>query len=722
MPSLRLSFAKSLARLRRPKLAAGKNLELRSVPVREVGDPGKLSLKPDRADAAFEVASRLDAPSIKGVKPPPPPIVLELDAALAAPDTHSSGFDAWPDIEVHEDPVSEAVSARLLSLLLQPPYRAEEDEISAVPSDLYPYQAGALDALTEHSSFLLAAETGLSRTGIAVVALADLIQRREVRRALVIAPAVRHRHWQRTADDWAPGLVWSALGPGGRPVRREWHRPAHIVLCDPQRWVQDLSRGFVPRGEAPFDLIAVDSSLSVVHKSPQVMESVTRLRPGRRWALAGALPDQVEDWRTLFSFMTPDEPIGGQESLEGLRERLGDYYLSLRRADLGSELGIRVRREFWLDLDEQQAAAYREALAQERHTLRQLGESVARTHIESALGALNRATAFAQGRLDGVKIRALTDLLEAVGPNDNKVVLFSQYLHRTLEPLKQALHAYGAQVLSDTAANAEREQILATFRRDPRRRVLLAHLEARADGQRLPASHIVHFDVSWNSARRIRAEQRFFPDLKPDLPLTITEFWVAGTHDERLHDLLGSRGLLPSDLPQGTQLSELEGRITVQDWLSSVFQATEEVRRERAEPTGTGLLPGTTTLRAELENFSDEEMAEAVGVLTHALGFPNSARTSDPDFDGLSLKASPGIGTQGDVLVRVLRSEKNVGVAEGRALLEVVDEEEGYVGGCLVATTDFTTACKDLAEESEGRLSLVSGTEFYRHLRILGWL
>ncbi len=235
----------------------------------------------------------------------------------------------------------------------------------------------------------------------------------------------------------------------------------------------------------------------------------------------------------------------------------------------------------------------------------------------------------------------------------------------------------------------------------------------------------MHFDIGWNAARRIRAEQRFFPELKPEVPLTIYEFWIAGTHDEVLYEFLASKGLLAGDLPLGTRPAELEERMTVDDWRQHVFGAMPEEpadpRRIRSRRPTTGLLPGTAALRTALAELSEEELREAVGVLLEALGFALTETLSREEAPGIFLLATSE-ETGERVLVRVLQQEENVGVAAGRELLEASAERQEAEGAYLVTTSDFTAACKTLADDSDGALALVSGSEFFRHLRILGWL
>jgi hypothetical protein len=657
--------------------------------------------------------------------------LVTFPAKLAPPSLEFWPFDDWqtePSIgelapgggEVGQGDLQADPFLRQLWPLLDRPYLPTNGTKGAIETGLRDDQRQALWALVENPIMVLADDPGTGKSVTVCMALAGLVQERNIRRVLMLTPRSRQLHWLRQFHDLAPSLyVGRVQGPRAESGRL-WTEPFHVLICDYDRAAEELHRWRTSQ-DGNYDLLIADSVLAAIHRSPQGLQALSSAGGFGRWAIAGGTPSQSEDWRMLLHYLLPSEPIAHDTSKFELQKRAAPHLLRRTKLSLADSLAGRERRELWLELDGGQLGAYQSSLAEERHMLAQLGEAVTRTHIDSTLGELNRATAFSQGSLDGAKVRALTDLMEEISAAGDKAVLFTQYRHRALEPLLQALHAYGALMLPETAGQSERTQTLATFRRDPKRRILLVQVDARGDGERLPASHIIHFDIDWNSARRIRAEQRFFAQLKPDVPLTITEFWVAGTHDERLHELLAERNLLPLNLPPGTQPLELEDRITIDDWLERVIGVGVE-RRGASRPmaTTTGLLPGTTLLRSTLTGLTEAEMEQAVGALMEALGFSGPER-SQTSHEGVLALTAEADGTGERVLVWVLRTDGNVGVADGRELLADLKKRGSERAAYLVTTGDFTSACKKLAVESEGRLALVAGAEFYRHLRILGW-
>ncbi len=169
----------------------------------------------------------------------------------------------------------------------------------------------------------------------------------------------------------------------------------------------------------------------------------------------------------------------------------------------------------------------------------------------------------------------------------------------------------------------------------------------------------------------------------------------------------------------------MEGRIKLEEWLQDVLQVgpdeEDQPRIGIEPPAGTGILPGTSVLRDRLVEISPDTLMAGVETLMKALGYPEATLLDEQELGpGYLLAWRDGEEGVERVLVRCIQGPDNVGVAQGRSLLKEMEARGDSVGAYLMSTADFTSACRKLADESEGRLALVSGAELYRHLHILG--
>jgi hypothetical protein len=394
---------------------------------------------------------------------------------------------------------------------------------------------------------------------------------------------------------------------------------------------------------------------------------------------------------------------------------------------MSDELPRISRQEIWVELDEIQQREYEAALAEERHRLKSLGSSVTRTHVHAAIDRLKQIGNFHPDSWDGVKVRALVDLVEGVVASEAKIVVFCQYQNRAMERLLQVLEPYGVTSVRAEDSPERRGQALREFRGDADIHVLIAEHEARTDGKPLiEATYVIHFDHSWNPAIRKSAEQRIHPMLGPHPLINIFEFWLVNSVEEQIHEHLKVRNLLPGDLAQGTRPADVEESIAMDEWLKQVLEI--DAKPKPARRTGrlrpdTGLLPSTNFLRDQIADLTPEQDEDALRAIAEALGFLQTDRIDEPNEQSATLVAwrEDESGLNERILLRLIRSERNVGVKEGRRLLKDLNQNEGCVGAYMVAVTDFTSSCKKLADESNDRLALISGDEFLRHLHILGW-
>jgi hypothetical protein len=525
---------------------------------------------------------------------------------------------------------------------------------------------------------------------------------------------------------WAPGLIITAVH-GNRDMRAlDWKVPAHLYLTTRETLSFDIETGILEESHLVFDLAIMDGVHPTGLRFQGFPGQLSHLKAERRWVLAGALPVETEDWLALFRFLVPSEAESASGiTLPDVRRRFRPYILRRTKEDLASALPRKERLEIWLDLDQTQMAEYGESLAEERHQLAQLGSAVTQSHIRGAIERIQAAYNFSKDSLDSAKSRALVELVEQIAAADAKVIVFSQHREAGLDQLQPLLEPYGVLRLDSEIGGERREKIMRAFRDQRHWHVLLIEMGTSTGGEPLvEATYIIHFDQDWNPAQRLRAEARLYPEVFSAVPINVYEFWLANTIDENLHRVLMERDLMPTEVPQGTQPSELESRITMEDWLRSILEVPrgEEPVRVATEPTkGTGILPGTAVLRSRLSELSPDTLLAAVETLIKALGYPETEPLDDPDEEGgylLAWREDEELIER--VLVRCIRTEDNVGVAKARALLKAMETRRDCAGAYLVATSDFTASCKKFADDSDGQLALVSGTELYRHLHILG--
>jgi hypothetical protein len=374
-------------------------------------------------------------------------------------------------------------------------------------------------------------------------------------------------------------------------------------------------------------------------------------------------------------------------------------------------------------------------MAEERHRLEASGSGTTQEHVSTSLARLRGVMAFPAGR-GSAKVEALLDLLDEVIRDGRKVII--QAIDANIDRLLPLLGPYGVVAVRREQSPDDRISWLKMFREPSGAQVLVTEAQAiNGMGPFPEVAVLVQFDPDPDPAARHATEITVRPEPGSPQPLHCVEFWMVGTVDELIADLLDSRGisLVPSDAAAG---------LTTADWVEKVFGIVPAPKVQREAPMepapteapapatppaaaalakGTGMLPGTGMLRSQLHDLSPEILLSEVARWMQALGYPEAETVvSATDAGGTLLAWRETDAGRERVLVRCVRTEKNVGIAEAKALLQELDERSDCVGGYLVVTTDFTPACKKAADESEGRLALVSGAELWRHLHIQGLL
>jgi hypothetical protein len=576
-------------------------------------------------------------------------------------------------------------------------------------------------------ALLLADDPGTGKTAAACVALRALYQRGWARRSVVICLEHELRHWSRQLARWAPAMrVISIRGDRMQRAQR-WGQRAHIYLIGHEALADDILHGTLDPEDLGFDIAVLDNALLLPDFPEPVRAAFDRIRAGRRWALAGARPEDPEEWEAIFAFVLGDRTRVRRALSAGETGKAFETNLLRRtRAQLEAQLPAHTVSRTWIALTRDDEAAYDETLAEERHRLSQLGHEASQDDLAASYKRLADSAAVGRAGRLGAKAQAVVDLLADVTAAGHKAIVVTRPEGRGQERLRSALDPYGVVVLSSLRDEAELREDVETFLQRPSWHVLLADLETlERAGSLRGMPYLIHFASDWNPARCRQSEAWLLEGSGAGASQSVYEFLTLGTVEERLHRLLAERGWASDALPEGASPQDVAGALTHRDWVEGVFQVEVVVRQERVPvprpAITTGMLPGTDSLRTNLMGLPPAQLLDGVAQWVRALRFDEVETTRAADETGGDLTARRTVEGQTErVLVRCVRSEKNIGVAEAKGLLQALEPRSDWLGGYLVTTSDFTSACKKAADQSSGRLALVSGAELWRHLHIQG--
>lgn len=753
MPTFPLKPGKSISPMPKPHIASVRGLQIDAPGVH--GFPGDDPVAIPKLAMFFESTLTMGGGMVMHFSPGivEPPSILTMPIGMPPRKPPASLLDplrppalmairhAWPDGKEHVGPpelpraytpvferdgwrASELDPFLTLQPLLEPKIVDAETRNLLLSVPLREDQEEALETLLRNDQLLLADDRGSGKREIVAIALRALVQERKAGRVLILSSESGLRSWAQTLRDLAGSLAVT-LVRGDREQRAlDWQTVVPLLLVSYPTFRSDFQAMIVEQA-IQFDTLVMDNLLVETRRGGVEPNQFGRLRAARRWGLSGALPQRREDWLSVFSMLQAGGVKGdAQITLPDLKQQFLERTLRRPREEFKG-VPSRSREIVWLDMDGQQTQVYQEALAEERHRIRKLGGTLTGTHVDSALKRLKQASGFLGDGIDSVKVRALVDLVEDICSAGQKVVIFSCYPEESFQRLEPALDVYGMLRLQAGMSGDESAQVLSRFRNDDDMHVLLADTKARSDGQLMPQTgYIIHYDYDWNPAARLRAEQRLFPSLHRDRPLHIYELAVVRTVDEQLHRLLAKKRMLPGQIASDTRPADLEERVTLDEWLTDVFDISAtlvEVVEAAGQAPGSGPLPSTGYLRSWFDDKSPEEFMTDVGAILEGLGLPAWRLVGEPDEKGGDILASRAeVGETECILVRCLRTRKKVGIAVARSLMEDVERHPGCEGAQLITTSEFTSACKKYADKADNTLGLMTGSELFRHLRLLG--
>ncbi len=736
MPTWRTTLGRALTPGKAPHIGQARELpmpgqEVHAIPwredlaVRPIGDPLPVDLRLPTAPvteanyAVFEHPGPVSvlAPSDRGESTP------------AGPDRRGSGRpnlsasvsldQAWEQAPAPEAP---DIWDWILPLV-EPPAVGPAPAPQLGDNRLRPYQIEGVRQIMLGRSILLADELGLGKTVQASTAIYSLVQRGLARHALVVCSTSSLRHWLNHLQTWAPGLLVRLVRGGEANSQAAWTSQAHVYLTDHSGLIAALEVGALTESGLTFDLVVLDDLVGARNNGERLWEALDRLQAPRRLALTGAPPGSEDFWLSVFGLLFP-QPEAPEAEAGLMAAQAGPSPITIlrrTRIELAKQLPDRTRIELWIDLHGEQRQAYRQAIAEERRRLAGLGDAVSSEHIQTAVDRLVHAANYGPTPGKGAKADVLGELLEDVAASGLKAFVVVNDRKERLGSLAQTLERFGVVTVDVAESEVSGFNPVERFRSDPEMHVLLGGVGQADEIVAIPElSYIFHVDPYWNPVVRRRVDDLLRPEVAPGSPVIVYELWSAATLEARLHDFMLEKARFT-----GGDTSAASG-LSREDWLEYIIEVGRAASASGAPLQWTSdaeMLSEILPDKKLVTGMDPTELTEGVTDFIHALGFPDIEQLFGNSQAGVDLLAwREAEGRIERILVRCLTEEGNVGVADARLALDLLDEHPDISRAYLVGIGDFSAAAKKTAEESDGRLELISGSELARHLRLLGKL
>ncbi len=402
------------------------------------------------------------------------------------------------------------------------------------PRALRPYQHQGVRFLEDSDAALLADEMGLGKTVQAILALETALARADHQRALIVAPASLRLNWLSELRTWAPRLAVRIV-QGTAPDRR-----AHYVLPIPvliTSYDQLRTDVHTLPGDLRFGITLLDEAQRIKNVDSSTALSARLLPRDRAWALTGTpLENTPADLAAIFQYLRPGTVTAGMSRTEMIAALQG-FMLRRTKSEVLSELPPIILQDVPLELAGQQRRRYDDLW----HQREVLGDDTT-TWASNALALITKLKQLCNVDLqsgDSVKLDALRIICENLVGDDDKLLVFSQYV-TTLHFLREEL-SMPTLVYHGDLTDLEKDRVLDEFRARRGPLALLMSLRAGGVGLNLQeTSAVVLFDRWWNPAvedQAINRAHRF----GRTRPLHVFRFLVDDSVEQRIEEVLSEK-------------------------------------------------------------------------------------------------------------------------------------------------------------------------------------
>lgn len=427
-----------------------------------------------------------------------------------------------------------------LYYLLQPPLELlVGSEQLEFPFEPFPYQLDGIAFLFPRYAAVLADEMGLGKTMQAISTIRLLLCSGEVRSVLLICPKPLVTNWLREFSVWAPEVPVAPI-EGNSPTRQwQWNSPDIAVkIANYELLMRD--RDAVLDQDQHFDLVVLDEAQRIKNQKNATSLIVREISRTRSWALTGTpVENSPEDLVGIFEFLSPgylkaDMPVAsiGKATRDHMLRRTKDMVLE--------DMPPKLYRDADLELTPEQRSTYEKAETEGVVQLENLDQQLTIQHVFELVLRLKQICNFDPATGSSAKLERLVADMEEVAASGQKAIVFSQWV-KSIDAMRPALERFGPLEYHGRVPHKKRDGVIAQFKSDPSKHVILMSYGAGSVGLNLQfCRYVFLFDRWWNPAIEDQAINRAHR-IGAAGSVTVTRMLMQNTIEQRIAAVLDQK-------------------------------------------------------------------------------------------------------------------------------------------------------------------------------------
>ena len=434
--------------------------------------------------------------------------------------------------------------------------------------ELRPYQKTGFSWLYQNMKLgfgsVLADDMGLGKTLQVLTTILYLKENNLIKgNVLVVAPTSLLSNWQKEIEKFTPTLTSFIYHGINRKLPDD---NPDIILTSYGIVRQD----FEIINRLDIFLCVIDEAQNIKNPSSKQTQAIKSLDVKHKMALSGTpIENRLSEYWSIFDFINkgylyslrifneifikPIENSHDEEVLSKFKKITSPFILRRHKTDKNiiNDLPDKIVNDIYCNLTVEQAAMYEETL---NVLIRDVedSEGIGRKGlilklITSLKQICNHPAQYSKSDKMSVdesgKMQVLINILETILENDEKVIIFTQYVQMGEILDKLIGKHFNREVLffHGQLSRKKRDEMVDKFQNNENYSIMVLSLKAGGTGLNLTAaSNVIHYDLWWNPAVENQATDRAYR-IGQEKNVMVYRFITTGTFEERINQVLSEK-------------------------------------------------------------------------------------------------------------------------------------------------------------------------------------